>query len=99
MAEGQFQNLVKAVVDLAQGTMVVGCVMHADAEALLIAVGSAQGDLWGINLYPDRYGTADFIEYDSVINIRSRQGNRSRSVENPETRAAIVALVAHRVRA
>jgi hypothetical protein len=98
MAEEQFQNLVKAVVDLAQDIMVVGPVMHADAEAVLIANGSAQADLWGINLHPDRYGTSEFIEYDSVINIRSRQGNRSRSVDDPATRAAIASLVARRVK-
>lgn len=98
MAEGQFQNLVKAVVDLARDIMVVGPVMHADAEALLLADESAQSDLWGINLHPELYGTPEFIEYDSVINIRSRQANRSRSVDSPETRAAIVSLVARRVR-
>jgi Protein of unknown function (DUF5674) len=99
LTEGQFQTLVKAVVDLAQGIIVVGGVMHADEGALLIANGSAQADLWGINLYPDGYGTPEFIEYDSVINIRSRPGTRSRSVEDPAVRAAIAALVARRVRA
>jgi len=53
MAEGQFLNLVKAVVDLTRDIMVVGPVMHADAEALLLADESAQADLWGINLHPD----------------------------------------------
>lgn len=93
VAEGQFQDLVKAVVDVRRGIMVVGGDMHADEEALLLADGSEQWDLWGINLHPDRHGTSDFIEYDSVINIRPRQNNRSRAVEDGEARAAIVAIV------
>ncbi|MDW7761168.1 MAG: DUF5674 family protein [Acidobacteriota bacterium] len=35
----------------------------------------------------------DRIEYDSVINIRPSQGNRSRGVDNPETREAILSIV------
>lgn len=99
IAEGQFQNLVKAVVDLDRGVMVVGGDMHADEEALLLAGGSAQGDLWGINLHPDGFGTPSFLEYDSIINIRPRQGNRSRSVESADVRDAIAVLVARLVRA
>lgn len=93
IAEDQFQNLVKAVVDVARGVMVVGGEMHADEEAVLLAEGSSQSDLWGINLHPEHFGTPAFIEYDSVINIRPRQGNRSRSVEDTATQGAIVALV------
>ena len=55
--------------------------------------GSRQEDLWGINLYPNRFGTLDFIEYDSLINIRPRQNNRSRYVESPEIRAKIEEIV------
>jgi len=53
-----------------------------------------QQDLWGINLYPDmeRNGP-DFIEFDSMINLRPSQNNRSRGVENKETRDLIIAIV------
>jgi len=71
--------------------------MHADEEALLLDEGSAQPSLWGINLYPASYGTGAFIEYDSMINLRPRQ-NRTRGVEDPLTRAAIVAVVDRLVR-
>jgi hypothetical protein len=45
-----------------------------------------------VNTYPDRVGT-DRIEFDSMINIRPSQGNRSRSVEDPALRQQIVNVV------
>jgi hypothetical protein len=93
MAEGGFGNLVKAVVDLERGILAVDADMHADEESLLLEDGSRQTDLWGINLYPEDFATARFVEFDSMINIRPSQGNRSRSVEDAGTREAIVALI------
>jgi hypothetical protein len=93
MAEGMFGNLVKAVVDVELGTMAVDSEMHADEEALLLDEGSQQGNLWGINLYPGEFGTPRFIEFDSVINIRPKQGNRTRSVDDAATCAAITLIV------
>lgn len=98
MAEARFGNLVKAVVDIARDVMVLGAEMHADEEALLLEEGSRQADLWGIDLYPDRFGTPDFIEFDSMINLRPSQGNRSRSVEDPEARRAVTAVVARLIK-
>jgi len=92
MADTQFGEMVKAVVDLGQKRVVVGGELHADEEALFLEAGAHQEDLWGINLYPD-LPSSEWIEFDSMINIRPRQGNRSRQVENPETRTQIVAIV------
>ncbi len=93
MAEGMFGNLVKAVVDVEQGIMAVDAEMHADEEALLLGKGSQQSSLWGINLHPAQFGTPRFIEFDSVINIRPTQGNRTRSVDDASARAAITTIV------
>jgi hypothetical protein len=93
MAESMFGTLVKAVVDVEQGIMAVGGEMHAVEEALLLDEGSPQPSLWGINLYPAQVGTPRFIEFDSVINIRPRQGNRTRSVDDAAVRAAVTSIV------
>ena len=45
------------------------------------------------NLYPDEYGTERFIEFDSIINIRPRQNNRSRYVEDAGIREQIMKIV------
>ena len=93
LAEGWFGDLVKAVVDVRMRIMAIGGDLHADEEALLLAEGSTQSDLWGINVYPDQHGGSGWIEFDSMINVRPRQGNRSRSVEDPDIRRRIVEIV------
>jgi len=98
MAAGRFGNLVKAVVDVGRGIMAVDADMHADEEALLLEHGSRQRDLWGINLYPGELGTAAFIEFDSMINIRPSQNNRSRSVDDPQVRQAVISVVSRLVK-
>jgi hypothetical protein len=92
MARGQFGDFVKAVVDLGRGVMAIGAELHADEEALLLEQRARQADLWGINLYPDRDG-AERVEFDSMINVRPSQGNRSRSVEDPARRQRILDIV------
>ena len=93
MAENMYGELVKAVVDVEKRTMVVDAGRHVDEEQLLLESGSHQSDLWGINLYPDSFGDDDFVEFDSMINIRPAQGNRSRSVEDESTRNLIIKIV------
>jgi hypothetical protein len=92
MSQKMFGNLVKAVVDIEKGIMAVDGELHADEEALLIEHGSTQKNLWGINIYPDLTGD-DFIEFDSMINLRPSQGNRSRGVDDAETRKEILTIV------
>jgi hypothetical protein len=84
--------MVKAVVDVSRRVVAIGGELHADEESALLENGSDQADLWGINLYPALPGD-EMVEFDSMINVRPRQGNRSRSVEDPGMRNAILALV------
>ncbi|HLB50714.1 MAG TPA: DUF5674 family protein [Patescibacteria group bacterium] len=93
MAGLMFGGLVKAVVDIEKRIMIVDAELHADEEAALIASGSKQDNLWGINFYPEENGE-DFIEFDSMINVRPRQNNRSRGVENVQLQLKIREVVA-----
>lgn len=92
MSESFSEGLVKAVVDVQQGIMAVDSELHADLEKFLIENGSYQENLWGINIYPD-LEDEDFVEFDSMINIRPRQNNRSRGVEDPSLRKFIFNIV------
>jgi len=92
-AQRMYGELVKAVVDIEQNRMVIDAEMHADQESFLLETGSRQSDLWGINLYPEDFGNEDFVEFDSMINIRPGQGNRSRSVEDPAIQKTILGIV------
>lgn len=61
-------------------------------EKELLESGSKQENLWGINLYPDD-ADEDFIEFDSMINLRPSWGNRSRGVDDEQTQAKILNIV------
>ena len=96
MASERFGNLVKAVVDTEREILAVEAELHSDLEALLLEDGSKQKDLWGINLYPEMQG-GEFVEFDSVINLRPSAGNKSRGVEDPAVRRRIIEIVGRRI--
>lgn len=95
IAAGIFGNMVKAVVDIESEIVAIDAELHSDLEVFLLENGSTQRNLWGINLYPELEGN-DFIEYDSMINVRPSQNNRSRGVEDENVRKRIEAVIAKR---
>ena len=96
MAAASFVDMVKAVVDLDRDIIALDAELHSDLELELLKDGSSQASLWGINLYPDAAGE-DFVEFDSMINLRPSQGNRSRSVDDAGAQARIRDLVARKI--
>lgn len=92
LAKEGFGDLVKAVVDIEREIIAIGGDLHADEEAILIEDGSKQENLWGINIYPF-LEKDQWVELDSLINIRPSSGNRSRNVENPQVREKILKIV------
>lgn len=92
LARATFGDMVKVVVDIERGLMAVGGEMHADAEQVLLADGSKQENLWGANIYPDAV-SEDFIEYQSLINIRPRAGNRSMAIDDIGLRGKVKRII------
>ena len=92
LAGNTFGDMIKCVADVKLGLLALDADLHADLERILLEKGSAQENLWGFNLWVEEEGE-DFIEFDSLINIRSWQGNPSRDVEDPEVREAIKTIV------
>lgn len=93
IADERFGDLVKAVVDIKNEIMVIGGELHSDEESKLLQEhGSNQNDLWGINLYPANKGD-EFLEFDSLINIRPSLNNRSRDIIDPQIRRKIIDIV------
>ena len=90
--EELYGDMVKAVVDVQKQVMAVGGELHSDEEAFLIETNSRQENLWGINIYTERE-LDEMIEFDSMINIRPRQKNRSRYVEDDQIRKEIIRIV------
>ncbi len=92
IAQDIFGNLVKAVVDIEKQIMAVGGELHSDEEALLLENGSRQQDLWGINIYPE-IKTEEWVEFDSMINLRPSQTNLIRGVSDPKIQKKILDTV------
>lgn len=93
MTKKMFGELVKADVDIVGKIVIIDMPMHYDGEQVLLEQGSSQNNLWGINLHPADYGTEDFIEFDSMINIRPSQGNPSKDVLDPKIRQQIIDII------
>lgn len=92
IAAAVFGDMVKAVVDVDRELIAIDAELHSDLEALLLENGSKQNSLWGINFYPD-IDDDDFVEFDSMVNIRPSQGNKSRGVDSPEVQKKIMRVV------
>ena len=92
LAEQIFGDMVKVVVDVERNIMAAGGEMHADCEQVLPDDGSKQEHLWGANIYPNSTGD-DFIEYQSLINIRPRAGNRGMEIEDEAIRGRVKAII------
>ena len=92
MADQMFGDLVKAVVDIEKEIIAVDGELHSDEEALLLEKNSKQENLWGINLYPE-IKDDDWIEFDSIINLRPSLKNFSRGIDNLDIRKKIIKIV------
>lgn len=94
IAEERYGDLVKAVVDVEQGIMALGGEMHADEEVFLMEKHDSQrANTWGINLLPRKFGTDEFLVYDSMVNLKPSFGNRTRGVDDPVAREKIQHIV------
>ena len=86
------RRIVKGVVDLERGIIALGGEWHIDANNVLFADGSEQQNVWGFNVLPTERGDKA-IRYNSMINIRPAQGNRSMDVLDESLQKKIRALV------
>jgi len=92
LVDQYFGDMVKLVVDVRRRVVAIGGELHADAEALLLADGSAQVDLWGANYYPG-LGPSSSVEFTALINIRPAQGNPSMEIQDAGARDAVREIV------
>lgn len=89
MSEAFGETLIKLAVDVERGILAGGGDLHADCEQALLEDGSQQADIWGADWYP----LEREVGFESLINIRPKQNNRSMEVQDPALRAQIEAIV------
>ena len=81
----QYENMIKIVVDIRRRFLSGGGEMHSDCESQLLEDGSEQDDLWGANWYPEEQR----VEFESLINIRPRLGNRGILIQDENLRKQV----------
>ena len=79
---------IKLAVDIRRGILAGGGALHADCRSALLEEGSQPEDIWGATWRP----SMKLLMYDSQINIRPRQGNRTITVTLPAVRAQIARI-------
>lgn len=84
----EYESMIKIVVDIRRRVLSGGGEMHADCESVLLEDGSEQDDLWGANWYPSEQR----IEFESLINIRPRLGNRNILIQDEELRKKVESI-------
>ncbi len=78
-------DYIKLAVDIERKILAGGGELHADCEAVLLENGSKQVDIWGADWYP----MTQEVGYESLINIRPRQNNRSMEIQDPAIRERV----------
>ncbi|MCT7964565.1 DUF5674 family protein [Laspinema sp. D1] len=82
-------DYIKLAVDIERKILAGGGELHADCEAVLLENGSKQVDIWGADWYP----LTQEVGYESLINIRPRQNNRSMDIQDPAIRERVAEIV------
>jgi len=73
---------IKLAVDIQRGILAGGGALHADCEAMLIADGSKQEDIWGA----DWIQSTQEVRFEALINIRPQQNNAAMTILDSPTR-------------
>lgn len=84
---------IKLAVDIQRRVLAGGGALHADCESALLEDGSEQANVWGADWIP----ATQEVTYESLINIRPRQGNRGLEILDPTLRDRIADIVRERL--
>ena len=85
----ELEDYVKLAVDIEQVTAAGGGELHADCEAVLLANGSQQENIWGADWLP----SIGEVRYESFINIRPRQNNPAMTILDSAIRSRVEKIV------
>lgn len=83
-----YGSYIKLAVDVEREILAGGGELHADCEQALLEDGSRQENVWGAD-----WDLSGEVRFESLINIRPRQGNRSLELQSPELRRQVERIV------
>lgn len=81
-------SYIKLAVDIEREVVAGGGELHADCEQALLQAGSRQEAIWGADWDP-----MGEVRFESLINIRPRQGNRGLEIQSLEIRRQVERIV------
>ena len=84
-------SYIKLAVDIRKDVLAGGGEMHADCELVLLDNGSRQEDIWGTDWIPE----SGEVRYESLINIRPKQGNRGMTIQDEAVRKGVHDVIVH----
>ncbi|MBI5401128.1 MAG: hypothetical protein HZB12_03390 [Candidatus Yonathbacteria bacterium] len=74
-----YGTMIKGTVDVAQNKVALGGDYHIESCELLVKNGSKNENVWGFNIRFEE-GENGVLEFDSMVNIKPAQGNKSRGI-------------------
>ncbi|MEK7113427.1 MAG: DUF5674 family protein [Patescibacteria group bacterium] len=83
MALFWYSTMIKGTVDIELERVALGGDYHIESSELLTSTGSKFENIWGFNIRFEE-NPDGVLEFDSMVNIKPNQGNRTRSIDNQE---------------
>lgn len=91
----ELETYIKLAVDVRRRIIAGGGALHADCQAALLEEGSEQVEIWGADWIP----ASREVRFESLINIRPKQQNRSMTIVDPALQQTIASIVRERFHA
>jgi hypothetical protein len=79
------ETYIKLAVDIERKILAGGGTLHADCETSLLEDGSRQANVWGADWIP----SSQQVTFESLINIRPRDGNPAMEILDSEVRSKV----------
>jgi hypothetical protein len=92
IAQKDYGQYVKIVVDVKNDLVVIGGQWHADGEKILLEKGASKDDIWGGGIDVDLKN----IETIALINLRPNLGNNSQEILDRKIREKFTSIVKER---
>ena len=82
-AKNWYGTMIKGALDIELKRVALGGDYHIEDSELLTSTGSKFEDVWGFNIRFEE-NPDGVLEFDSLVNIKSNLGNRSRNIASGE---------------
>src|SRR3989344_9019470 len=83
LAKNWYGQMIKGSVDILRRRVALGGDYHIESCKILVKDGSQDDNVWGFNIWFRDDGSNE-LGFNSLINIKPKLGNSSRSLSDPQ---------------